>query len=88
MFAHLQPHPAPIDAELRDGLIRIVHDHGTLDDVASDGMHTRSKDQIGLLAVGEPQSQGSHVAEIMARPQSSMPHRICIRVPSGLDVAA
>lgn len=88
-FAHLQPDTSAIDAELRDGLPGIVDDDRTIDQIAADGMHAWTEDKVRLLAIGKPQSQGSHVAVNMARPQSSMVRAICrrIHVPSdtGLD---
>jgi hypothetical protein len=63
-IAHLQPQATTIDAELRDGVLGIVDDHWPVDDIATNGMHTRSEDQVGLLTVWESQSQGIHVTGI------------------------
>jgi putative polyhydroxyalkanoate system protein len=78
-FAHLQPDTAAIDTELRDRLSRIVDDDRTIDEIAADGMHAWTKDEVRLLAIGKPQSQGSHVAVNMGRPQSSTPRVDCSR---------
>jgi hypothetical protein len=63
-LAHLQPHAPAIDTELRDRLFDIGHDHRAVDDVAADRMHARTQDQVGLLTVGESQSDGIHAAGI------------------------
>jgi putative polyhydroxyalkanoate system protein len=73
---HLQPQATPIDTELRDRLLGAIDNHRPADEVAADGMHAGFEDQVRLLAVGESQSQGSHVAEIWRGQQSSTPQGV------------